>query len=182
MKNSDERITAWDGCHTEPLYLEAECYFDGEIPTPVTDLIESHRRLTAEDSRKDIALQYIRMQCEQELETPCDKPMLFAQHILEQTTVSGSPTPADQIELYCIKCESRKTVDRQEDDPANAMLAHIQCPECVGGDFDSTEYFDKNGSKIPYESTADSSPAPTTCKHGNLVGKNHRCTKCRPLH
>ena len=64
---------------------------------------------------------------------------------------------ANKIELYCIQCESRTTVDRQEDDPPNAVLAHIQCPECVGGDFDSTEYFDKEGSQIPYETTADSS-------------------------
>ena len=55
------------------------------------------------------------------------------------------------IELYCVKCQSRKTVDRCEDDPPNAILVHIQCPECVVGDFDLTEYFDANGQPVPYE-------------------------------
>ena len=54
------------------------------------------------------------------------------------------------IELYCFKCKSRKTVNRCDDDPPNATIAHIQCPECVGGDFDSTEYFDGNGQPVPY--------------------------------
>lgn len=58
-----------------------------------------------------------------------------------------------QIVLYCSGCLLRKSVDRHENDPPNAVLAHIQCPECVGGDFDTTYYYDVNGNEIPYEST-----------------------------
>ncbi len=69
----------------------------------------------------------------------------------------------DSIELYCSKCLSRKIVDRCEDDPPNAVLAHIQCPECVCGDFDTTYYFDAKGLEIPYESTAPQKNNQMTC-------------------
>ena len=58
--------------------------------------------------------------------------------------------PVLRINLYCRKCHRVGSAIREVGDPDGAVVANIQCPECVGGDFDSTEYFDANGEPVPY--------------------------------
>ena len=59
-----------------------------------------------------------------------------------------------QIKLYCPKCERTGSATLEKSDPEGAVLAHIQCPECVQGDFDSPRFFDSNDEELdpyPYE-------------------------------
>jgi hypothetical protein len=53
------------------------------------------------------------------------------------------------IEIACPECQRRDHVPRVEHDPPDATLASILCPECSGGDFGTTGYFDASGNEIP---------------------------------
>lgn len=57
---------------------------------------------------------------------------------------------SEKIKLRCPKCEKTTEVDRDPTDPQRAVLAEIQCPECVGGDFDSPIFFAGDGSEVPF--------------------------------
>jgi hypothetical protein len=39
---------------------------------------------------------------------------------------------------------------RDKHDPPKAVLVHIQCAECNGGDFDTPRYFDKRGRELSF--------------------------------
>lgn len=53
------------------------------------------------------------------------------------------------IALKCPRCGKKARAVRDERcDPPTATVAHILCPECVGGDFSSTNYYDANGNEV----------------------------------
>lgn len=54
------------------------------------------------------------------------------------------------IVIHCPKCDKRKEILREADDPASAVRVDIQCPECNGGDFDSPVYFNAKGREVPF--------------------------------
>lgn len=58
--------------------------------------------------------------------------------------------PGDStIDLKCPRCGMKGRTKRDERcDPPTATVAHILCAECVGGDFDSTTYYDANGNEV----------------------------------
>jgi DnaJ-class molecular chaperone len=52
------------------------------------------------------------------------------------------------IKLECPKCGQRKTTERLAEDHPKATKVMITCPECNGGDFGETMYFDANGKHL----------------------------------
>lgn len=53
-----------------------------------------------------------------------------------------------EIRMECPKCKRQMNSIRDKHDPHDAVLVHIQCPECNAGDFDCPHYFDKNGDEL----------------------------------
>jgi hypothetical protein len=55
----------------------------------------------------------------------------------------GAGLPAlEFLPISCPKCGRRANSARYELDPPTAVRAEILCPDCVGGDFGTTTYFD----------------------------------------
>ena len=52
------------------------------------------------------------------------------------------------ITIHCPKCDKRKVIRREKDDPPAAVTVDIQCPKCNGGDFDSPIYHDAKGREV----------------------------------
>ena len=52
------------------------------------------------------------------------------------------------IRLECPRCRRTVMAAREKFDPPRAVMAEIQCPECVGGDFDHTTYRDAKGDEV----------------------------------
>ena len=46
------------------------------------------------------------------------------------------------LPISCPKCGRKANSARDETDPRAAVRAEILCPDCVGGDFGTTTYFD----------------------------------------
>lgn len=56
--------------------------------------------------------------------------------------------PPARITLRCPKCKKEKDAALDPTDPPGTVLVLTQCPECVGGDFGTVDYFDKDGKQI----------------------------------
>lgn len=55
------------------------------------------------------------------------------------------PIDETTITLRCPKCAREKVVDRLPHDYLGAVRMENECPECWGGDFVETKYFDSAG-------------------------------------
>lgn len=53
------------------------------------------------------------------------------------------------LPISCPKCGRTANSARDELDPCAAVRAEILCPDCVGGDFGATTYFDAAGRELP---------------------------------
>jgi C4-type Zn-finger protein len=52
------------------------------------------------------------------------------------------------VKLECPKCRQTLDVPRDETDPPRTARVVTLCPECVGGDFSTANYFDAQGREI----------------------------------
>lgn len=52
------------------------------------------------------------------------------------------------ITLECPGCHQKRTVERDETDPANCARIVTSCPECNHGDFALVDYYDAEGRQI----------------------------------
>ena len=50
--------------------------------------------------------------------------------------------------LYCPKCKRRQKSPLEPDDPPGTATVIIQCPKCIGGDFDLPKYQDAAGNEL----------------------------------
>lgn len=56
--------------------------------------------------------------------------------------------PPPRVTLRCPMCKREKDAAIDPTDPPGTKLVLTQCPECVGGDFSTVDYFDSNGRQI----------------------------------
>ena len=56
----------------------------------------------------------------------------------------NAPQPP-RVTLRCPKCKKEKDAAMDQTDPPGTAVVLTQCPECVGGDFSTVDYFDKDG-------------------------------------
>lgn len=56
--------------------------------------------------------------------------------------------PPARVTLRCPKCKREKDAAIEPTDPKGTTLVVTQCPECVGGDFSTVDYFDKDGKQL----------------------------------
>lgn len=52
------------------------------------------------------------------------------------------------IKLRCPDCNRMLEVDREPEDPAQAVEIVLQCDRCDDGDFHSPVYYDKDGKEL----------------------------------
>jgi hypothetical protein len=52
------------------------------------------------------------------------------------------------LPIECPQCGRKASSARDQLDPEEAVRAEILCPECVGGDFGTTRYFDADGREL----------------------------------
>lgn len=52
------------------------------------------------------------------------------------------------VTLRCPKCEATKVADVDPTDPPGTAVVEVQCPECVGGDFDEVIYYNAAGEQL----------------------------------
>lgn len=52
------------------------------------------------------------------------------------------------LPIQCPKCGRTANSARDDLDPPSAVRAEILCPDCVGGDFGTTTYFDAEGGEL----------------------------------
>lgn len=52
------------------------------------------------------------------------------------------------LPIQCPKCGRTANSARDDLDPPSAVRAEILCPDCVGGDFGTTTYFDAEGREL----------------------------------
>lgn len=60
---------------------------------------------------------------------------------------AGLPT-LEFLPISCPKCGRKANSARDDTDPRAAVRAEILCPDCVGGDFGTTTYFDAEGREL----------------------------------
>jgi hypothetical protein len=56
-----------------------------------------------------------------------------------------------KIMLWCSGCTGRLIADRDKTDYPEAVMLETGCPECVGGDFGSSTYYDRKGNEVLYD-------------------------------
>lgn len=70
---------------------------------------------------------------------------------LDQAIERSGHLRVDRILLWCPECEMRYVADRVDTDYPEATLLEMRCPECVGGDFDLSTYYDAKGNEVLYD-------------------------------
>ena len=59
-----------------------------------------------------------------------------------------SNNPDDYVILKCPECGKILPAKKLPHDPPNTRRVIIRCDECNTGDFDTEQYFDKNGNQL----------------------------------
>ncbi len=75
-----------------------------------------------------------------------DVDLLERDHLLAELRADEVNHP--MISIECPDCKLKHITPRCEDDPAEAVKAYIQCPECIGGGFGSTTYINAEGLEL----------------------------------
>lgn len=57
----------------------------------------------------------------------------------------------NEIVLWCPGCNLLYITDKIDTDYPEAAVLEMRCPECVGGDFDLSTYYDSKGNEVLYD-------------------------------
>lgn len=83
------------------------------------------------------------------------------------------------MNVRCPKCGLAKDTPRiGDEDPPRARTVLIQCPDCVGGDFDTPQYLDAHGNDVPWGCRADDQGICARCMGSGEGGPDQTCWTC----